>query len=84
MKMLQNRRKHGTAADEPEAGFRPHSMHERIEAWVNEGGAGGDDKSRGAGASTKDETREFDPRRSAEVEGGRASSGHRWITRRLR
>ena len=45
-----------SAAGEPEAGFRRQSMRERVEIWVNEGGAGGDDENRGAGAPAKDET----------------------------
>jgi hypothetical protein len=72
MKLLRNGRKHGSAADEPEADFRRQGLRERIEVWVNEGGAGGDDESRAAVAPTKGETRDLDPCRSAEVEGGSA------------
>lgn len=31
---------------------RPQNMHERVEIWVNEGGAGGDDENRGAHAES--------------------------------
>jgi len=84
MKTLRNWRKHGSAAGEPEADFRRQGMRERIEVWVNEGGAGGDDESRAAVAPTNDETREIDPRRPAKIEGGSARSRHPGITRRLR